>query len=67
MATSPPADDMPDIPLDVRRRWMALLIDAVRRAQTLNVNFSDVTVSAHDVRAHQMFGHIRINDETMRE
>lgn len=73
-ATSPPtsaptgaADDAPDIPLDLRRKWMALLVEAVRRAKTLNVNFEDVTVSAHDVRAHQVFGYIRITDEAMRE
>jgi len=72
-ATSPPAnaatsaDDTPDIPLDLRRKWMALLVEAVRRAGTVNVNFADVTVSAHDVRAHQVFGYIRITDEAMRE
>jgi hypothetical protein len=62
-----PDSEPPEIPIEVRRRWMALLIDAVRRAKTLNVNFSDITVSAHDVRAHQVFGYIRITDETMRD
>lgn len=68
-ATSPPVDasDEIEIPLSLRKKWMALLVEAVRRAGTINVNFADVTVSAHDVRAHQVHGYIRITDEVMRE
>lgn len=61
--TDPDPDAL--IPIAVRKRWMALLVDAVRRTGTLNINFSEITMTASDVRAHQVMGYIRITDETI--